>query len=291
MTFNLHFQSLMQYLNSHIVGCEDSMRVTPTELQLGRRLFGVDISNLDPIVLLRFCQQLAIPEKFRLAIATQWSQANFLYLGVEHADLSEWPQKSLEDPALNTHLTPNSLIKIYLEFPVLLSERVLEKPKEWAQPALWCQGFKWSPLTQKAYITDYRMHPGRALSTFKNPPISGHFSPDQQQVVFGIQQWLESHLSAQNMISTEHLDWLELQTPGKNPAVDLRLYDLNRRLGDTLSGLSQWYRGVIHQDVLSQLIQFMETRGKARLGHISMGLGSSFEYTNWYWETDATTNS
>lgn len=137
------FEAVVSRLGPRVAGRERSLTLCARGCHDQRWLIGLDKQGVDPDALLSLVAALGPPAAVSRALCEAWSAANFVYFAIEDDVPAE--------------------VKLYLEFPVLLSTRSASG-FTWADVALWCRGYKWRAGGDGHRVTDYRMVSGATLA-------------------------------------------------------------------------------------------------------------------------------
>lgn len=297
-TIEDRFLQLTEQLQGRIQGWERSLKLTATSMDAGRLLCGVSKQGLTAEAFLQAIECMQIPHDFGQQLRKLWSKSNFIYLGLEAADLERLGFNGFSNPLKNPQRQP--VFKVYLEFPVLLSTQTPTTANPiWAKPDLWCLGFKWQPfvsakvtrtkLATTKKVTAYHLHPGLGLQGLQQTLLQAPLDKHQYQLINQLHQWLTQCAQAAQAIPEQSIDVLELVNENQPPATDLRLYDLELNL----AGLVDQASALLSQSVTSRQLDLttsiLSQEGSACLGHISLGLGQQFTYFTCYWDSSSVT--
>lgn len=251
-----HFLSLALFLGDRVQGWERSAKITPASFSDQRWLFGFDKQQLSWTQVVSHPYFNDFPPELLAEIHAHWEQANFCYCAID--------------------LDPSANAKFYLEFPVLLS---IQTPvlTEWAEPAIWCTGYKCNQHLGQSKQSHYYLLPGFSIhKAFDQTPILKSYD-----LVNLITHFFES--LAPSVLDS--IDILRLGDFSEARGLDLRLYDLNLRVSDLTyylihsSHQFEWLR-----DQQKALVVLNQHWGGHALGHISLGVGEDQQpYINIYW--------
>lgn len=270
------FLSLIHHFRNRIVGTERSLKISVNDVDAGRLLCGVDNKGM---TVDEFIQKLSPfnPSTDCVAWLRQyWKQSNFLYLAIESADTSLLFNEKNEE---FEYEKKDPVIKVYLEFPVLLSTQT-NGTVEQGQKALWCIGYKWSPDLLKERITHYYLRPDIKISQLKELDLFKHlFIQDQRNL-----RLLSHLLHRQSEEIKAGIDILEVDTLDGSKGIDLRLYSLCKKVREMVPFLSDLLPLVTHHSSYPFIFKHFLANNEQILGHVSLGYQLEMMHVTFYWE-------
>jgi hypothetical protein len=248
------YTGFIHSLGPRLAGIERSLKVTNHELRTMRWLAGFDKTDLDWIRLNESLTAMNIPASVIESVSLHWGNANFCYLAIDLGERSE--------------------IKLYLEFPVLLSVeqegRAVDGP-----PDLWCRGFKWGEDGVLGRETRYELMPGATVDQLMIEVPQFASTPAFQMIL----PWLGSLLRNRRDIPI-----LRVLNQANGLGFDFRIYDLDLKVSDLARLLQSQQAGSFCLEQRPDLRHFLEAVGACALGHLSLGWGIEGEpYMNLYW--------
>lgn len=255
-------QALAAQAGSLLSGWEQSCKLGPDKVDVGRAGFGLGTSGLKTADCRRMLQQLACPEALQHRLLADSAGANHFYLAVE-GDRPADPGLSPADSGPG--------FKAYLEFPVRVWSQG-RAGRRWGEPACQLIGYKWNARGEWR-LTRYTLHPGLSLRTLRLQLPAAHPMAGVIAAVI--------RLCPDALDDPQRIDILSVAGDGGSPlAWDIRLYDL----GLQVAALRPALIDCVDARVRSAADAALRDCADADLGHVTAGLdGAAQPVLTVYW--------
>ncbi|TVQ71498.1 MAG: hypothetical protein EA373_04415 [Oceanospirillales bacterium] len=275
-TTEIDFLNLIDSLGDRIIGTERSLKISASSFDAGRLLCGVDSKGINCNEFIKKLSPFNPSKNCLEWLQDQWDKSNFLYLAIESADTKILFNESLPEIGL---VKSNPVIKVYLEFPVLLSTQTNDIIVH-GEKALWCTGYKWSPHTFKERVTHYYLRPDLNLTRLNDLDVFKKLlTHDQHNLTL-----LSHYLRQQNQELIESIDILEVDNPLGSKGIDLRLYSLNKRVQEIAHVVHDIFPLLAHHPNYPIFNQYVLEKNQQYIGHISLGYDLVMAHFTFYWE-------
>ena len=275
-TTEIEFLSLIDSLGDRIVGTERSLKISASSFDAGRLLCGVDSKGMNCNEFIKKLLPFNPTKNCLDWLQDQWDKSNFLYLAIESADTKILFNESM--PEIGS-VKSKQVIKVYLEFPVLLSTQTNDIIVH-GEKSLWCTGYKWSPHAFNERVTHYYLRPDLNISQLKELDLFTHLLTKDQRNL----RLLSLLLHKQSKEINESIDILEVDTFNGSKGIDLRLYSLKIEVQEIALMLSDLFPLLTNHPSYPIIYKQYFSNNQHILGHVSLGYQLGMMHLTLYWE-------